>query len=188
MSEKMISKSVFECVMNSKRAEVIGWLCSKYSGLREEDSEDIVQESCFELWKTVHEAVGMKVLDVVKLWKVICRNRYTHWLRHQRFTEDWDDSRLQYGWEERDFCWERGNWEKMMKREAMYDYIDCMKERDRMLMEMALAKKSMKEIAEALSYSNVQVAKNRKNKIMGSMKKLLRENFSGISIKCAMAA
>lgn len=184
----MISKSVFECVMNSKRAAVIGWLCSKYSGLREEDSEDIVQESCFELWKNVHEAVGMKVLDVVRLWKVICRNRYTHWLRHQRFTKDWDDSRLQYGWEERDFCWDRGNWEKMMKREAMYDYIDCMKERDRMLMQMALAKKSMEEITIALGNSGIQVTKNRKSKLVGFMKRDLPANFKCVSAKSAIAA
>lgn len=188
MSEKMIAKSVFECVMNSKRAEVIGWLCSKYCGLREEDSEDIVQESSFELWKSVHEAVGMQVLDVVRLWKVICRNRYTHWLRRQQFTEAWDDSRLQYGWEEREFCWDRGNWEKVMKREAMYDYIDHLKEKDRMLMEMALEKKSMEEITIALGNSGVQVTKNRKSKLVGFMKRDLPAGFASGSIKYAAVA
>lgn len=173
MSKKLTAMNVFESVMNSKRAEVVGWLCARYKGLREEDSEDIVQESSMELWKKVHECAGMKITEVVVLWKTIARNRYTHWLRAQRFSEEWDDSRLQYGWEERDFSWDRGNWEKQMKREALYDYIDHLNEKDRQLMLMVLLKKSMSEIAKALGYSNIQVAKNRKCKILSIMKKQL---------------
>lgn len=163
----------FECVMMSRRQEIVRWLCSKYKSLTLEDSEDIVQESCVEVWKKGDEVMGMTESHLVNLWKTICRYRYTHWVREQCFTDEWDDARLQYGWEERDFGWDQGDYERLAKREALYSYIDGLADKDRQLMEMVLAKKRMAEISRTLGYSNVQVAKNRKSKIVGLMRREL---------------
>lgn len=173
MKTNIEGMKIFECVMMSNRTDVVRWLCSKYKGLSLEDSEDIVQESCVEVWKKGDEVKSMTEKHIVNLWKTICRNRYTHWLREHSFTEEWDDARLQYGWEERDFGWDRGDYEKLTKREMMYSYIDHLAAKDRQLMEMVLAKKQMAEISKTLGYSNAQVAKNRKSKIVRLMRREL---------------
>ena len=177
MSKRNYRTGVIESVISTYSRKMVCWLCAKYQGLREEDGEDIVQESSLKLWDRYHTAVNMKVHEIISLWKTIIRNCYTHWLRKQRFSEEWDDRRLQYDWEEKDYCWAQGNEAKLAKREAFYDYIDKLKDKDRRLMEMTLIGMGLNEISQTLGYSSVQVAKNRKGKIMRDMRNDFRESI-----------
>lgn len=168
------SKKVFESVMNNRRKEVVCWLLGKYNSLTMQDCEDIVQDACCVLWKKLDVLSSQREEDMVRMWKVISRNTCTHWMQKMRFTDEWNDGKLQYGWEERDFGWDMGDYGKVMKREMMYDYIDNLGDKDRMLMEMVLEKRSMKEIGKELGYGSEAVAKNRKSKIVSWMRRDLK--------------
>lgn len=162
----IMKKSVFDSVVLTHRGEVLKWLCGRYKDLRWDDGEDIIQDSCCSLWKWASQHTGLNVKDLTCMWKKMSRDTYTHWLAKSRRTEEWDDRRLQYGWEERDFGWDRGNEAKILKRELFYDCLESLKDKDRQLMKLLLAKVKMKDIAEQLGYKNEQVAKNRKRTVI----------------------
>lgn len=168
-----MKKSVFEIVVTTCRGEVVRWLCGRYKVLRWDDAEDIVQESCCELWKWGVKRSNLTKKDFVSMWKVMSRNVYTHWIAKTPRTEEWDDRRLQYGWEERDFGWDCGCEAKLLKRELFYDCLDSLKDKDRQLMELLLAKTKMKDIAELLGYKSEQVAKNRKCTVIKALQSKL---------------
>lgn len=165
--------NVFNSVVITFRGEVMGWLCGRYKDLRWDDAEDIVQESACELWKWGKKMNGLTKNDFVSMWKVMSRNIYTHWLAKTRRTEEWDDRRLQYGWEERDYGWDRGNEAQLLKRELFYDCLDSLNAKDRQLMQLLLAKTKMKDIAHLLGYKSEQVAKNRKRTVLKAIQSKL---------------
>lgn len=168
-----MEKSVFESVVISFRREVIGWLCGKYKNLNWEDAEDIVQDSSCELWKWCVNKNDLTKKDFVSMWKVMSRNIYTHWIVKTRSKEEWNDHRLQHGWEERDYGWYCGNESQIQKRELFYDSLDSLKDKDRQLVELILAKFKMKDIAEKLGYKSEQVARNRKHYVIKTLQEKL---------------
>lgn len=162
----------FESVMGIRRNEVIRWLLGKYSRLAWQDAEDIVQESSMELWKKTN-GLFFPADELVRMWKIYSRNIYTHWVSKQNFSVDWNDEKLQYGWEERDYGWAQGDIQKAKKREMIFDYIDNMCPKDKKLMDMVLEKRRMSEISHVLGYSSEAVAKNKKHRILVQMKSQL---------------
>ena len=177
----MKSKTKNECVFNEMvtncAGDIVRWLCGRYARLRIEDSEDIVMESAMSLWERV---VGMGELtrrDMLNMLRRMAQYRYTHWLQKQHFTEEWDDSRLQYGWEERDYGWDRGSWETVMRRERLDEALAQRTPKDQRLVELTLAGLRDKEISDILGYKSVNAVKNRRCTIKRS---LHDEMLSGI--------
>ena len=171
------NESVFNEVVTKCTGSMVSWLCGRYAGLRTEDSEDIVMETVMALWERV---VGMDELthrDMLNMWRRMAIYRYTHWLRGQRFTDEWDDSRLQHGWEERDYGWGQGSWEAVMRRERLDEALSHRTEKDQRLVQLTLDGLHDKEIGIILGYKSVNAVKNRRHVIKESLRTEMRSGI-----------
>ena len=172
ISMNCVSKNerVFNEVVNGCAGDIVRWLCSRYAGLRLEDSEDIVMETVMALWERVIKMGELTRRDMLSMWRRMTLYRYTHWLRGQRFTEEWDDSRLQYGWEERDYGWDRGAWDTVMRRERLDEALSHRTQKDQRLIQLSLEGLRDKEIGTILGYKSANAVKNRRHLIKESLR------------------
>lgn len=157
----------FETLVQNQRGEILSWLRFKYTNLCYADAEDIFQLAAIELWNKFSRMTDWHGQDMTGMLKVICRNVHGHWLRQQVWNEGWDDRYYpQDDGVETDYGYVTSETARMLLKERMYMMIDHLKPKDRSLMEMYLQKVRMDKIAQQLGFSNSQVARNRKSKIV----------------------
>lgn len=165
----------FERVVNNHLTEVANGLSCRCNSVSREEIEDIVMMALEDVWKKLEEgSLAHEEKAVVSMWKTISFYKFTHLNRHLCFSVEWDNDRLQNGWEEHDFGWEQTDERSIMKREMLDRMRETFSAKDNLFIDMVLQSRPLTEIAQVLGYTPVS-ARNRKCKILARLRALAQQ-------------
>lgn len=160
------SKTFCNVVRNRENAVML-WLCNKYKGMPVEEAEDIVQESCIDLWIWCNRKgyTDLTETDYVNLWKKFCRNKTSKWLKNRFSDSVLDDEKRML----LPACSDENV--ELTRRELLYECIERMNHKEKTLITMVLDSKDAIDICSVLGFKDKNVLKNIKCRTIQKMKR-----------------
>lgn len=150
---------------------VTSWLKSKFATLNREDCADIVSDALISIYENYRDKPASEQRSLLR---TICFRKANDFKKNGIHFTKWNESSEFIA--TNDECWNTdANWAHLRKLECLYQEVEKLDWRDRMLMTMYLEQTPVREIAARLGYTSEQAVRNRKHVITSRMSKV----FSG---------
>lgn len=190
IKDSEIKETIFDMLVMSRCSEVINWLCGRYERLRRVDAEDIVMMGAYEMWTKFQSMDYSKSTSLTGLFKTVCRNIYTHWLRDKGNSltdvcenNTFTDSLVNEEQYETDYGIITASKVSAVRREMLYQAIDHLSPSDKELIMMRLESKTLSDIRMKLKLKTNACVKVKQHRVVA---KLRSELTSGQASACPL--